>query len=71
LYYREELTMKEIAQVVGIAISRVSQIHAATLTKLRGSLTHLNEEHPKETPAALVRREAFAARKGAFLDGIA
>ncbi len=71
LYYREELTMKEIAQVVGIAISRVSQIHAAALTKLRGSLTHLNEEHPKETPAAIVRREALGARKGAFLDGVA
>ena len=28
LYYREELTMKEVAEVVGIAISRVSQIHS-------------------------------------------
>jgi RNA polymerase sigma factor for flagellar operon FliA len=38
LYYREELTMKEVAQVVGLAVSRVSQIHFATINKLRLSL---------------------------------
>jgi RNA polymerase sigma factor for flagellar operon FliA len=43
LYYREELTMKEISQVVGIAVSRVSQIHAAAMVKLRASLTHLHD----------------------------
>ena len=41
LYYREELTMKEIAKVVGIALSRVSQIRQATLTKLKASLKHV------------------------------
>jgi RNA polymerase sigma factor for flagellar operon FliA len=44
LYYKEELTMKEISQIVGIAVSRVSQIHAATMVKLRASLSHLREE---------------------------
>ena len=43
LYYREELTMKEISQVVGVALSRVSQILQATLKKLRESLAHLQE----------------------------
>jgi RNA polymerase sigma factor for flagellar operon FliA len=43
LYYKEELTMKEISQVVGIAVSRVSQIHAAAMIKLRSSLRHLHE----------------------------
>jgi len=43
LYYREELTMKEISQVVGVALSRVSQILQATLKKLRASLAHLQE----------------------------
>jgi RNA polymerase sigma factor for flagellar operon FliA len=42
LYYREELTMKEVAEVVGLAISRVSQIHAAVLAKLKISLAHLD-----------------------------
>jgi RNA polymerase sigma factor for flagellar operon FliA len=43
LYYQEELTMKEISQVVGIVVSRVSQIHAAAMVKLRASLSHLRE----------------------------
>lgn len=43
LYYRDELTMKEIAEVVGVALSRVSQIHRATMAKLRLSLAHLRE----------------------------
>ncbi|MGA2671871.1 MAG: FliA/WhiG family RNA polymerase sigma factor [Terracidiphilus sp.] len=43
LYYNEELTMKEVSKVVGIAVSRVSQIHAAAMVKLRASLKHLNE----------------------------
>lgn len=41
LYYREELTMKEIAKVVGVALSRVSQIRQACMIKLRASLEHL------------------------------
>ena len=43
LYYREELTMKEISEVVGVALSRVSQIRQATMKKLRESLAHLQE----------------------------
>jgi RNA polymerase sigma factor for flagellar operon FliA len=38
LYYREELTMKEISLVLDIAESRVSQVHSAALLKLRNSL---------------------------------
>lgn len=41
LYYREELTMKEIAQVVGVALSRVSQIRQATIVKLKKHLEHI------------------------------
>ncbi|RXH57260.1 sigma-70 family RNA polymerase sigma factor [Granulicella sibirica] len=40
LYYREELTMKEVAEIVGLAVSRVSQIHFATLAKLKVALGH-------------------------------
>jgi RNA polymerase sigma factor for flagellar operon FliA len=43
LYYYEELTMKEVGEVVGIAVSRVSQIHAAAMLKLRVTLGHLRE----------------------------
>lgn len=38
LYYHEDLTMKEVAEVVGLAISRVSQIHTAVLAKLKNIL---------------------------------
>jgi RNA polymerase sigma factor for flagellar operon FliA len=41
LYYKEELTMKEIAKVVGVALSRVSQIRQETMIKLKASLEHL------------------------------
>ena len=41
LYYREELTMKEISEVVGISLSRVSQIREATMVKLRELLSHM------------------------------
>ena len=40
-YYQEELTMREIAEVLDIGTSRVSQILSATLAKLRVSLQHL------------------------------
>jgi RNA polymerase sigma factor FliA len=43
LYYYEEVTMKEVSEVVGISVSRVSQIHAAAMLKLRASLAHLRE----------------------------
>jgi RNA polymerase sigma factor for flagellar operon FliA len=44
LYYREELTLKEIAQVVGVALSRVSQIRQAAVIKLREYLAHLEQK---------------------------
>lgn len=38
LYYKEELTMKEIAAVMQLGESRVCQLHALALPKLRASL---------------------------------
>lgn len=35
LYYQDELTMREVAKVADIAVSRVCQIHAAALKKLK------------------------------------
>lgn len=40
LYYREELTLKEISKVVGVALSRVSQIRQASMIKLKAALQH-------------------------------
>ena len=38
LYYYEELTMKEIGEVLGITESRVSQIHSKAVYRLRSKL---------------------------------
>jgi len=38
LYYYEELTLKEIGQVLSISESRVCQIHARAILRLRGAL---------------------------------
>lgn len=38
LYYFEEMTLREIAEVLGVSESRVSQIHSKVLLKLRSQL---------------------------------
>lgn len=38
LYYYEELSVKEIAKVLGVSESRVSQLHTRALLKLRSAL---------------------------------
>jgi len=53
LYYREELTMKEIALVLDIAESRVSQLHSAALMKLRNTLQKkMSTKQSAPAPAA-------------------
>ncbi len=41
LYYVDELTLKEIGEVMNLTESRISQIHSKTLTNLRKKLKHL------------------------------
>ncbi|MBR3599120.1 MAG: sigma-70 family RNA polymerase sigma factor, partial [Lachnospiraceae bacterium] len=38
LYYYEELTLKEISNVMDVSESRVSQLHSKALKKMRGYL---------------------------------
>ena len=38
LYYQEELTLREIGQILDISESRVCQIHSQTITRLRARL---------------------------------
>ncbi len=40
LYYYENLKLKEIAQVMGITESRVSQIHSAAILKMKNRMTN-------------------------------
>jgi RNA polymerase sigma factor for flagellar operon FliA len=41
LYYYEELTMREVGEVLGIGESRVSQIHTLSMVRLRSRLSTL------------------------------
>jgi RNA polymerase sigma factor for flagellar operon FliA len=38
LYYYEELTLREISEILGVTESRVCQLHARAITRLRASL---------------------------------
>jgi RNA polymerase sigma factor for flagellar operon FliA len=40
LYYEEELTMREIAEVFGLTVTRISQVHADAIVKLRRAMGH-------------------------------
>lgn len=42
LYYYEELTMKEIGEVMNLTESRVCQLHSKAVLRLRGELKELN-----------------------------
>jgi RNA polymerase sigma factor for flagellar operon FliA len=48
LYYRQELCMKQIAVMLGVHESRVSQIHLAALTRLRKALASSTPRHGSE-----------------------
>ncbi len=43
LYYKEELTMREVSKVLGISESRVCQRHARALTRLRTGIARIQE----------------------------
>ncbi|MGA9568387.1 MAG: FliA/WhiG family RNA polymerase sigma factor [Candidatus Korobacteraceae bacterium] len=45
LYYREDLTMREVAEVIGVRQSRASQIHSLVLLKLKASLGSNQRPH--------------------------
>ena len=50
LYYYEELTMKEVGEVLAVGESRVSQLHSSALARLRGCLGHFAAGEPAHTP---------------------
>ncbi|MDL2220618.1 FliA/WhiG family RNA polymerase sigma factor [Eubacteriales bacterium OttesenSCG-928-N14] len=43
LYYFEEMTLKEIAEVMGVSESRISQIHSKVILKLRNKMQPIME----------------------------
>jgi len=59
LYYFGEATMKQIGEEIGVNESRVSQLHARAMQRLRSFLS--NEPAPAK-PVAPVKRPSRAAR---------
>lgn len=53
LYYHEELTMREIGEVLGVNESRVSQIHSDAVRNLRARLARHVRPHPSVTLARI------------------
>ena len=46
LYYYEELTLREIGEVLGVTESRVSQLHTKAVLRLKSRLTRLDGRAP-------------------------
>src|SRR3954452_6150596 len=59
LYYYGEVTMKQIGAEIGVNESRVSQLHARAIRRLRDALGDMNPQQVAEIRRALV---AFATR---------
>jgi len=59
LYYYGEVTMKQIGAEIGVNESRVSQLHARAIRRLRDALGALNPQEQVEVRSALV---AFAKK---------
>ncbi len=64
LYYYGEVTMKEIGAEIGVNESRVSQLHARAIRRLRAALGDMRAEQLVQMRQALV---AFASRKPKML----
>ncbi len=60
LYYYGEVTMKEIGAAIGVNESRVSQLHARAIRRLRESLGDMGPQQAAEIRSALVD---FASKK--------
>jgi len=58
LYYKEELTMKEVGAVLGVGEGRVSQIHSTTMARLRVRMQELLGERPGQSSRSQESREA-------------
>jgi RNA polymerase sigma factor FliA len=60
LYYYGEVTMKQIGAAIGVNESRVSQLHARAIRRLRDALGEMNPQKVAEMRRQLL---AFAVRK--------
>ena len=50
LYYYENLTLREIGEVLGVTESRVSQLHTKAVLRLRSRLVDGPDDRPSQRP---------------------
>ena len=62
LYYYEELTMREIAEVMGFAVSRISQLHTAALLQLRVAVAGNTQKPAAKLPSVVPLSRPVASR---------
>ena len=62
LYYDQEMTMKQIAEQLGLDESRVSQLHSSSLARLRTRVKAMLQPHPGVFRAEAPMRTAAALR---------
>lgn len=76
LYYKEELTMKEISKVMSLSESRVCQLHMQAVMRLRGSLhafrseETVQQEAPRKARKSSSRHSMSAAKAETSADTI-
>ena len=65
LYYYEHLTMAEIGEVLGLVMSRISQIHGSAICRLRIALAALERRarHTHKGSTPLIRETARPSRE--------
>ncbi|HTV56682.1 MAG TPA: FliA/WhiG family RNA polymerase sigma factor [Terriglobia bacterium] len=63
LYYKEDLTMKEVGVVLGIGEGRVSQIHSAAMARLRVTMQELLGARPRSSSPRQKPTEEVAWKK--------
>src|SRR5579862_143241 len=68
LYHFQELTMKEVGEILRIGESRVSQIHSAALGRLRSRLLEIVAKPPQAKVRPTQRPEVPAQRKPPLMD---
>jgi RNA polymerase sigma factor for flagellar operon FliA len=58
LYYYEELTLREVGEILGVVESRVSQLRSAALTRLRSRMQDLLSERPPQRASVAGKGQA-------------
>ena len=62
LYYYEELTLREIGEVLGVTESRVSQLHTKAILRLKARLSATRRPRDARLAARAATRRARPAR---------